>query len=60
MTGVINSVLGVDKNVIIERLMTSMPVKFEPAYGKSMLCGAIFETDDETDKCISVRRVRIE
>ncbi len=60
MTGVINSALGVDKDIIIERLTTMMPVKFQPAYGKSMLCGAIFETDDNTDKCISVRRVHIE
>lgn len=60
MTGVINSVLGVEKETIIERLKTSMPVKFQQAYGKSMLCGVIFETDDNTDKCISVRRIRIE
>ena len=60
MTGVINSALGVDKDIIIERLTTMMPVKFQPAYGKSMLCGAIFETDDNTDKCVNVRRVHIE
>lgn len=59
MTGVINSSLGVDKDVIIERMLTVMPIKFQPAYGKSMLCGAIFETDDN-DKCVSVKRVHIE
>ena len=60
MTGVINSALGVDKDVIIERMLTMMPVKFQPAYGKAMLCGVIFETDDTTDKCVSVKRVHIE
>lgn len=60
MTGVINSALGVDKDVIIERMLTMMPVKFQPAYGKAMLCGAIFETDDATNKCVSVKRVHIE
>lgn len=60
MTGVINSALGVDKDIIVQRMLTMMPVKFQPAYGKSMLCGAIFEIDDNTDKCISVRRVYIE
>ncbi len=60
MTGVINSALGVDKDVIVQRMLTMMPVKFQPAYGKSMLCGAIFETDDDTDKCVSVKRVHIE
>ena len=51
MTGVINSVLGVDKDIIIKRLMSSMPVKFEAANGKPMLCGAIFETDDDDMDC---------
>ncbi|MBE7013230.1 MAG: TIGR00282 family metallophosphoesterase [Ruminococcaceae bacterium] len=60
MTGVVNSVLGVDKDIIIERFRTSMPVKFQPAYGSSMMCGVIFETDDDTDKCKFVKRVRIE
>ncbi len=60
MTGVINSALGVDKDIIVKRMLTMMPVKFQPAYGKSMLCGAIFETDDNTDKCVSVKRVHIE
>lgn len=60
MTGVINSALGVDKDVIIQRMLTSMPVKFQPAQGKSMLCGAIFEIDDNTNKCLGVKRVRIE
>lgn len=60
MTGVINSVLGIEKNIIIERLKTAMPMKFEPAYGKSMLCGVVFETDDETNKCVSVKRIHIE
>lgn len=60
MTGVIDSALGVDKDVIVRRMMTMMPVKFQPAYGKSMLCGAIFETDNNTNKCISVKRVHIE
>jgi calcineurin-like phosphoesterase len=60
MTGVINSALGVDKDVIIQRMLTSMPVKFQPAQGKSMLCGAIFEIDDNTNKCLGVKRVHIE
>ncbi len=60
MTGVINSVLGVDKDVIVQHMLDMLPVKFRPAYGKAMLCGAIFETDDNTDKCVSVRRIHIE
>lgn len=60
MTGVVNSVLGVDKDIIIKRMITSMPVKFEAACGNPMLCGVIFEIDDENNKCVKVTRVHIE
>lgn len=59
MTGVINSILGVDKDIIINRMLTMMPEKFRQAHGKSMMCGVIFETDDN-DKCVGIRRVHIE
>lgn len=60
MTGVINSVLGVDKDIIINRMRTMMPVKFQQAQGKAMLCGVVFEVDDTTNKCIGIKRIRIE
>lgn len=57
MTGAIHSVIGVSKEVIIERFLTSLPQKFDHAGGKAKLCGIIVTTDDKTDKCTDVKRI---
>ena len=59
MTGAIYSVLGRERNSIIERFVTGLPQKHEIADGKSELCGIIFDIDDETGKTTSLERVRI-
>lgn len=57
MTGASVSVLGLDKNTIINRFRDGLPQKFEPATGKGHLCGCIFHIDDYTNKVTSVERV---
>ena len=59
MTGTLDSVLGVKKEIIIQRFITQLPKKFEVAEGKQQLCGAIFEFDDKTYKCKNVERLKI-
>ena len=60
MCGVINSVLGVDKNIIIEKFRTNMPARFDNAKGKSMINGCIFTIDDRSGKCTATETVRFE
>lgn len=57
MTGAIYSVLGVSKDIIIERFMTCMPQKFEHANGKAKLCGIILTIDESTNKCTDIKRL---
>ncbi len=57
MTGAIHSVLGVSKEVVIDKFITSLPLKFEHADGKAKLCGIIIKTDDETGKCVGIERI---
>lgn len=57
MTGAVHSVLGVNKDIIIERFLTSMPQKFEHANGKAKLCGIILTIDDNTNKCTHIKRL---
>ncbi len=57
MTGAQESILGVDKDIIIERFITGVGRKFEYASGRATLCGAIFTIDDQTKKCIGVKRI---
>lgn len=51
MCGVIDSVLGVDKNIVIEKFRRGMPVRFDGASGDCMLNGCIFTIDEKSGKC---------
>lgn len=59
MCGVENSVLGVKKELIIEKFMTNMPVRFDAAGGECMINGCIFTVDEKSGKCTAVESVRI-
>ncbi len=60
MCGVKNSVLGVDKNIVINKFLTGMPARFDGASGKCMINGCIFTVDEKSGKCLSAERVSIE
>lgn len=57
MTGPAVSVLGVDKNIIIDRFLGGIPKKFAVADGKPQFCGAVFEVDENSGKTASVERI---
>lgn len=57
MTGPKQSVLGVKPEIIIEKMRTNMPVRFETADGECCLQGVIFEIDKRTGSCVSVETV---
>ena len=59
MTGPIDSVLGVKKEIIINRLKFNDMSKFCLADGKCSLSGCIFEIDIKTGKTVSIERVLI-
>ena len=58
MCGPSRSALGVKVEVIIEKLKTGMPCKFELSENPAELQGALFTLDDHTLRCVSVERVR--
>ncbi len=59
MTGPIDSVLGVKKELSIAKIKDSAPVKFELADGKCRLDGCIFDIDPKTGLTVSVERISI-
>lgn len=59
MTGAINSVLGVKKELSIKRMKDKMPVRFENASGPYKIECVIFEIDETTFKAKSIERLRI-
>ena len=56
MTGPVDSILGIRSDIIIEKMRTKLPVKFELASGKIEAQGVIFELD-MNGRCQSVERV---
>jgi metallophosphoesterase (TIGR00282 family) len=58
MTGPTDSVIGVDKDIALERFITQMPNRFEPAKGPVALHGALIKVDAETGRGLSIERLR--
>jgi metallophosphoesterase (TIGR00282 family) len=60
MTGPYNSVIGVDKEIILRKFLTSMPVRMEAARGGVELHGVIAEVDESTGKTTAIRRYSLQ
>ena len=58
MTGPHDSVIGQNKRNIIERFLTSMPMKFEVATDDIRLNGVVIDVDEETGKARSIQRIQ--
>lgn len=60
MTGDYNSVIGVKKEVPIQRFTRKMPTdRFSPADGEGTVCGLFVETDNKTGHAIKAAAVRV-
>lgn len=56
MTGPRDSILGVEKDIVIKKFISGMPARFEIADGEVLL-GAVVVRLDENDKAIEIRRL---
>src|SRR5512132_2570118 len=59
MTGPTDSVIGVDKDIALQRFLTQMPNRFEPAKGPVALHGALIKIDPETGRGLHIERLRV-
>jgi len=59
MSGPYDSVIGVKKELIINRFLTNMPTRFEAATGNVKLCAAVIDCDEVTGKARSIERITI-
>jgi metallophosphoesterase (TIGR00282 family) len=59
MTGPTDSVIGVDPAIALQRFLTQMPNRFEPAKGAAALHGAVIKIDPETGRGLAIERVRV-
>ncbi len=58
MTGPKDSILGVEKDIIIERFLTFYPKRHRFAEGEIELNGVLMDIDAKTGKCVSIERYR--
>jgi len=56
MTGPRDSILGVEKDIVIKKFISGMPARFEVADGEVLL-GAVVVRLDENDKAVDIRRL---
>lgn len=59
MTGPANSIIGIEKEQIIDRFLTYMPRKYNVAGGLGLLSAVIIEIDDRDGKAIAIQRLQI-
>jgi len=59
MTGPFDSVLGIRKEVALERFLTLLPNRFDVAKGDIRLQGVLIDIDNETGKGLSIERLSI-
>jgi hypothetical protein len=59
MTGPYDSVIGVDRGVIVGRFLNGMPAKFDTATKDARLCGAVVEVDPAAGRAKRIERVML-
>jgi 2',3'-cyclic-nucleotide 2'-phosphodiesterase len=59
MTGPTDGVIGVDRDLILQRFLNQMPVRFEPAKGPAALHAVVIVIDPETGRASDIRRLRV-
>jgi 2',3'-cyclic-nucleotide 2'-phosphodiesterase len=60
MTGPYDSVIGVQKEQILQRFLTSLPARFEPAVNDVRFCAVLVECDAQTGRATSIERIMID
>ncbi|MFH1715095.1 MAG: TIGR00282 family metallophosphoesterase [Elusimicrobiota bacterium] len=58
MTGSQDSVIGIKKEIIIEKFLKQVPIKYEVNDKKLVLEGVIVNIDDKSGKAVSIKRLR--
>ncbi len=59
MTGPTDSIIGADPSAALQRFLTQMSTRFEPAKGPAALHGAIIRIDPDTGRGLSIERLRV-
>ncbi|MGH9606500.1 MAG: TIGR00282 family metallophosphoesterase [Terracidiphilus sp.] len=59
MSGPYDSVIGVEKELVVRKFVTGMPAKFEAAKGNPKMCAALIACDAQTGRAASIQRIAL-
>jgi metallophosphoesterase (TIGR00282 family) len=58
MCGPVRSVLGMDREIILQKFRTSIPQRFEVANEPGVICGVVISVIRDTGRAESIERIR--
>jgi metallophosphoesterase (TIGR00282 family) len=59
MSGPYDSVIGVEKDLVLQRFLTGLPAKFEAAKGNPKMCATLVVCDPATGRASSIERIML-
>jgi len=59
MTGPYDSVIGVKKELVVDKFLSGMPARFEAATGDVRLCAVVVGCDDKTGRATEMKRLTL-
>jgi len=59
MSGPYDSVIGVEKELVLKKFLTGMPSKFEAAKGNPKMCAALVACDPQTGRAQRIQRIML-
>ena len=59
MSGPYDSVIGVETELVLNRFLTGMPGKFEPAKGNPKMCAALISCEGATGRAYRIQRIML-
>jgi metallophosphoesterase (TIGR00282 family) len=59
MSGPYDSVIGVEKELILAKFLTGMPGKFEAAKGNAKMCASLIQCDGATGRATHIERIML-
>lgn len=59
MSGPYDSVIGVEKDLVLHRFLTGMPGKFEAAKGNPKMCATLVTCDPSTGRASAIERIML-
>jgi hypothetical protein len=59
MSGPYDSIIGVEKELVLHKFLTGMPGKFEAAKGNPKMCAALITCDAKTGRASAIQRIML-